>query len=238
MSGHLHLVILKQLREVVQYAKIISISIDEVTAIDHTSCLGVHVYVMENWKRIPYLLHLSHITEPRKSDYLTSPIMHSLMGEGGLTHSKIGSKRISFELDGVNTFQGLKSGVAIQIREKWTPFSLGVKCCGHTVNLCVETLSNFPFVSCLESFLQYLYSYFCRSNKRHVELQKLATLMETKGNKVFRNNTTHWISMRSPTRRNLEEYKTLVVKMEMDMTSTLGNKEKCPAKLLIILILL
>lgn len=229
MSGHLHLVVLRRLKEVVKSAKFISISADEVTAVDHTSWLGVHVYMMENWERIPYLLHHSHVTESGRSDYLTSVIMQSLMGEGGLTQAEIANKLLSFGSDGVNTFQGCKTGVATQIRDKWAPFSLGVKCCGHRINLCVETLSNFPFVSRLESFLQSLYAYFCRSNKRHVELQKLATLLETKGNKVLRNNTTRWISMRSPARRALEEYKTLVVKMGMDMTPSPGDKEKCPA---------
>ena len=52
--------------------------------------------------------------------------------------------------------------------------------------------------------------------------------METKGNKVFKNNTTLWISMRSPARRILE-YKTLVVKMGMDMIPTPSDKEQCPA---------
>ena len=41
-----------------RFAKIISIDADEVIVIDHISWLRVHVYTMENWKRIPYLLHL------------------------------------------------------------------------------------------------------------------------------------------------------------------------------------
>ena len=102
-----------------------------------------------------------------------------------------------------------------------------MKCYGHRINLCVETLSNFLFVPYLESFLQSLYSYFYRSNKGHVELQKIASLIKTKRYKVFKNNTIHWIFMRSLTRKTLEEYKILVVKMGMDMTTSPGNKDKC-----------
>ena len=214
------------MKSIVKSARIISISAEEVTAIDHTGWIGVHVYTMENWERIPHLLHLSQVTEGGRVDHLTSVIIHSLMGEGGLSRSELASKLLCFGSDNVSTFQGSKTGVSTQICEKWAPFSLGMGCCGHRVNLCVQTLSNFPMVSRLESFLQSLYSYFCRSNKRHVELQKLANLMETKGNKILRNNTTRWISMRSPARRALEEYKTLVVKTGMDMTSVPGEKNK------------
>ena len=112
--------------------------------------------------------------------------MCSLMDEGGLTHSEIVSKLLSFGSDGVNTFYGSKSRVATQIHEKKIPFSLKVKCCGHRINSYINTLSNFPFVSCLESFLQSLYSYNCRSNKWHIEFQKFASLMETKENKVLK----------------------------------------------------
>jgi hypothetical protein len=66
--------------------------------------------------------------------------------------------------------------------------------------------------------LQSLHGYFCRSNKRYPELQKLANLMETKGNKVLRNVSIRWVSMRSPALRVLSKYKTLIVKMGLDMT--------------------
>jgi hypothetical protein len=79
-------------------------------------------------------------------------------------------------------------------------------------------MSKYPMVARIESMLQSLHGYFCRSNKRYPELQKLANLMETKGNKVLRNVTTRWISMRSPAMRVLSEYKTLIVKMGLDMT--------------------
>lgn len=72
-------------------------------------------------------------------------------------------------------------------------------------------------VSRLEALCQSLYLYFCRNYKRHSELQKLADLMETKGLKLLRNVETQWISMRSPAQRIMDEYKTLLVKMGVDM---------------------
>jgi hypothetical protein len=222
MAEHLHACVLAALKVVVQSARIISISADEVTVVDNTSWVGVHVYAMRSWERMPYLLHLSCVSESGTSDHLTNVIMYVLLGEGGLSHEEIASKLVCFRADGVSTFQGTKTGVTTQIREKWVPFSLGTNCGSHKINLVVETLSNYPMVSRLESLFQSMYSYFCRSNKRHAELQKLADLMETKGNKMLRNIDTRWISMRSPTKRVMAEYTTLMMKMGIDMTPAPG----------------
>jgi hypothetical protein len=229
MSEHLHASVLAALKGVVQSARIISISADEVTAVDNTSWVGVHVYVMDSWERKPHLLHLSCVSESGTSSHLTSVIMHALLGEGGLTHEEIASKLVCFGADGVSTFQGSKSGVTTQIREKWAPFCLGVSCSSHRINLVVETMTKYPMVSRLENMFQSVYSYFCRSNKRHAELQKLADLMETKGNKMLRNVDTRWISMRSPAKRIMSEYSTLIVKMGLDMAHVAGQKPNAGA---------
>ena len=88
----------------------------------------------------------------------------------------------------------------------------------------VGTLSNYPLISRLEGLFQFVYSYFCRSHKRHSELQKLADLMETKGNKMLRNVETRWISIRSLAQKIMSEYKTLLVKMGVDMEAFAGHK--------------
>jgi hypothetical protein len=167
---------------------------------------------------MPHLLHLSCISESGTLDYLTNVIMHAFLGEGGLTYEEIASKLIYFRADGVSTFQESKTGVITQIREKWA------NCGSHGINLVVETLSNYPMVSRLESLFQSMYSYLCRSNKQHAELQKLADLMETKRNKMLRNIETRWISMRSRAKRIISEYTTLMVKMGTDMTPGLRQR--------------
>jgi hypothetical protein len=99
---------------------------------------------------MPHLLHLSCVSESGTSDHLTNVIMHVLLCEGGLSREQIASKLVCFGADGISTFQGAKTGVTIQIREKWAPFSLGANCCSHRVNLVVETLSKYSMVSHLE----------------------------------------------------------------------------------------
>ena len=115
MSEHIHGIVLSALKAIIQSACILSISVDEVTAVDNTSWLGVHVYVMDDWERVPHLLHLSSVSDGC-ADQLTSTIMYSLLGEGSLTRESIASKLICFGADGVSTFQGHKNGVTAQIR--------------------------------------------------------------------------------------------------------------------------
>jgi hypothetical protein len=57
MGEHVHGCVLAALKAVLQSAKIISISADEVTAVDNTCWVGVHIYVVQSWERMPHLLH-------------------------------------------------------------------------------------------------------------------------------------------------------------------------------------
>jgi len=78
--------VLSALKAVVQSANFVSISANEVTTVDHTSWIRVHVYIVNLWKRVPHLLHLSCVFDCRIADHLTDVIMHALLGEGGLMH--------------------------------------------------------------------------------------------------------------------------------------------------------
>jgi len=151
MNEYLHSSIMVALRVAVQSMRYVSISTDEVIAMDNMSWVEVHIYVVESWKRILYLLHLSCIANCGTTDHLTDVIMHSLLGEGSLTREQIVGKVVSFGANGVSTFQGPKTGVSTLIREKWAPFCLKASCTSHCLNLVVETLLHYPMVSHLEA---------------------------------------------------------------------------------------
>jgi len=74
---HLHNCMLSALKIVVQNARFVSISVDEVTAVDNTFWIGMHVYIFstDSWEQIPYLLHLSCISDCGTTDHLTTVIM-------------------------------------------------------------------------------------------------------------------------------------------------------------------
>jgi hypothetical protein len=77
-------------------------------------------------------------------------LMHDL---GNLTQEEIASKLICFGTNGMSTFQGHKTGVTTQIREKYAPFSFGIHCFSHKMNLIVQTMSNYPMIARIESLL-------------------------------------------------------------------------------------
>ncbi len=103
------------------------------------------------------------------------------------------------------------------IRKTCAPFNLGVHCVSQKTNLDVQTLSSFPLVYRMETLLQSLYQYFCKSSKHHLEFSKLATIVETKGSKLLRNVKTKWISMLSLAKWVMAKYKTLLMKMAINM---------------------
>jgi hypothetical protein len=83
--------------------------------------------------------------------------MHYLMTQGGLKEKERGSKLVSFGVDGINTFQGLKFGITFQIQCQYVPFIMSVHCTIHWTNLTIQTLSNLSLVSHIEGLLQSLY---------------------------------------------------------------------------------
>jgi hypothetical protein len=111
MSEHIEFVVLDALRKLVRGCMIFFLSADEVTAIDMTCWVSMHVYIMEVWERVPHFLHISYVLELGTLDHLTERIMLALMNEGGLTREEIVSKLVFFGAYGVSTFQEQKSSV-------------------------------------------------------------------------------------------------------------------------------
>jgi len=112
IAEYLHSRVLVALKLIVQNARFVSISADEVTTVDNTFWIGVHVYVVDGWERIPHLLHLSCVSNCGIVYHLTNVIMQALVGEGGLTREQIAGKLVSFGTDSVSTFQGPRTSVS------------------------------------------------------------------------------------------------------------------------------
>jgi hypothetical protein len=90
------------------------------------------------------------------------------------------------------------------------PFVTGVHCMAHHINLVVQTLRGLSLVKKIESLISYMYNYFIHNPKCHLEVIKLAKLLDYKHNKILKNIKTQWILLLSPSKRVLNEYKTMV----------------------------
>jgi hypothetical protein len=122
---------------VVQKARFISISANEVTTMDYQSWLSVHVYLITDWKHNPILLTLEEFVNGGIVNNLTKVIVDSVLQYGGLSKFDLASKLINFGANGVSIFQGAKSGVITQLRKKFALYMLGVHCVVHWTNLIV-----------------------------------------------------------------------------------------------------
>jgi hypothetical protein len=65
-------------------------------------------------------------------------------------------------------FSGGETCVTKQIKDVWAPFSMGVRCVAHWINLAVQFLSNLTLFARLEVFVE-IYNHFSCSPKWHLE---------------------------------------------------------------------
>lgn len=76
-------------------------------------------------------------------------------------------------------------------------------------------LSKLDLLKRLEGLLQTLHVFFVHNSKVFLEFQKLIDLINSKGNKLFRNHVkTCWISMVLLTKQVYVEYHLLIIKMQ------------------------
>lgn len=85
--------------DLIQKARYISISCDEVTTSNQQSWVSFHCYVMQEWGRTPLLFILKQLVEGTTSDNLKAMILLALEEQGGLSLEEIGKKLICFRVD-------------------------------------------------------------------------------------------------------------------------------------------
>jgi len=56
MTSYMHELVVKKTMDLVQVAKFISFSYDEVTTLDQQSWVSIHAYVVENWLRTYFVV--------------------------------------------------------------------------------------------------------------------------------------------------------------------------------------
>ena len=110
---------------------------------------------------------------------LLSTLLETLEQYGGLPRLDNVAKLVFFIANKVSIFQGVCTGVTIQLKENRAPFVFGIHCMSHHTNLAVQTLLQVPLVSWIEELLQRLYSFFSHSPKRNQKLANLANIVET-----------------------------------------------------------
>jgi len=178
MVETMHNVVLRTTQNVMQKFLFIFVNCDEVTTIENQSWLSIHVYVIEEWKRVLILLNLQHVVDGTTFDNLTALIGKNLMEFRGLSETNLANKLVCSRVDGVIVFQGVKSVIIPQIMRKHAPFVNGVHYMPHCTNLAIQTLSVLSSVSKIENLLAFMYNYFVHSLKPHLDIIKLVEIFE------------------------------------------------------------
>jgi hypothetical protein len=108
-----------------------------------------------------------------------------LVTYGGLIDKQIFEHLMCLGVDGVSTFQGVKSRIIALIITQQMPIFIEIHCIMHRTNLELQSLSSMLMISKLEDLFQSFHGYFSSSLKCHFESKKLAKIVETKGLKFF-----------------------------------------------------
>jgi hypothetical protein len=135
---------------------------------DIASWASVHGYIVQDWCHIPLLLNVQHVVFGSGANILTFLIMNFLMTQRGLKEEEFALKLVYFGVHGVNTFQGLKSRITVQIQCQYVPFIMVVHFMAHGTNLTMQTLSNLSLASHIDGHLQSLYYFFSHNPKKHL----------------------------------------------------------------------
>jgi hypothetical protein len=151
------------------------------------------------------------------SNNLKKILVDAMVLYGGLIQETITSKLITFGVDDISVFQGVRTWVIVQLKNQNAPFMIGVYCMNHHTNLAMQTFSKLAIVRKIEDLLQ-RYVYFSHSPKGTQKSVKLADIVETERQPILRNIETQWIPMLLLTKKVLSEYRTLVLNMHQDST--------------------
>lgn len=114
----------------------------------------------------------------------------------------------------------------VQVKDNTILYFISLHCMKQKINPVIIVLSKLSPILCIETMFQALYICFAHNPKKCLKLFEvvetfptmLPTRLITKGQKLFRNIKTHWISMLSPKQHDMLKYKSLIVKMNFNST--------------------
>jgi hypothetical protein len=135
MATYMYKQVLEETKRLIGEARYIVVTVDEVIAVDNSSFLSVHVYIVQDWVRIPLFVSLQRVECTANAHNLTELIMGAVRTGGNLDAETVAKKLFSFGADDASTLQGIQTGVTLQMKEKHGPFMIGVHCMAHRCNL-------------------------------------------------------------------------------------------------------
>jgi hypothetical protein len=106
MGKMMHDVLLEATKVAFFYANFIVVSAYEITTIDNTQWVSIHLYMVQCWKRIPILLCVESIGVFATSNNIFGLMVNGLLKFGGLGLEELARKLVSMGCNGSSIFQG------------------------------------------------------------------------------------------------------------------------------------
>jgi hypothetical protein len=100
----MHNVLLKATKATFVCVNFIAIRANEVTIIDNTQWLSIHLYMVQGWKRIPILLCVESIRVSTKSNNIFRLMVKGLSKFGGLGLKESARKLVNMGCNGSFVF--------------------------------------------------------------------------------------------------------------------------------------
>lgn len=94
MAKYLYVEVVDEYKKRIKSINFFVVSIDEVTIVDTNSWISVHVYIVEDWVRVSYLIALEEIQDTPTSNILIQVILAPVEGGGGLDLELISKKMV------------------------------------------------------------------------------------------------------------------------------------------------
>lgn len=109
----------EDLKENVKKAKFISLSIDEVTGVDNTTQVCIHIYTLENHIRTPHLLGVMKMVENCNAENLHKIVVSHLKDIAGMTVNEIATKLVCVRADSASIMQGHQIRLCVRLKQQW-----------------------------------------------------------------------------------------------------------------------
>ena len=93
----------------------IALSLDEVTTIDNTSWVCIHVYTVQNNVRQPHLLYVTKLRDNATAETLFQLVKSNLIEYGAMDELTIVKKLVCVGADGASVMQGQRNGLCTKM---------------------------------------------------------------------------------------------------------------------------
>jgi hypothetical protein len=193
-------VLLSTLKNELQTASFISISIDESTDRSTQSKMSIHIYYVKALERHHAFVALPVIPRRPSAEHLLDVLLSALKNKLEMQTAQLANRLVAFAADGAAVLQGKHSGVITRIKER-CPFVLRMHCMAHRLDLAAENMKQSDIICSLGRMCSLVQNTFSHASRLSELFAAQAQLKCSHPLKMLKHVDTRWISHFKPCTR-------------------------------------